>query len=258
MGRGSAPARSDRRPFREVEVIDDAAESSTVLWRTNAPLRVRGRRPASSGACYLVVGEGDALYRGSRLGPLFTLERVLCPRAREREFPEHWLAVAGDVLADSLRRLPGHVPAHSVQFPQAPEAAATLAAGAATLFPPGELSRPAGAVGELVFPLAQEFRLQVEQRADDSVWLCLRRGASEVPVVEWRAGPRTSLHLVRPDGGGEGRPRYFLRGIDLTREVAELMALPRTQLTEHHARGVLRALGMRGGQSQPVTVSRRQ
>lgn len=248
--------RSAGRPFREVEVID--AEQSLVLWRGEQALRQPGRSPAPSGVCFLVVGQGDVLYRASRLGPLLTMERVLCPAVRRKKTPRHWLAVSGDVLAHSLRRLPDHVPPQSVQFPQAPQAAAALAQAADVLFPEGALPRPRGAVGELVFPLAGDFRLELEERPDESIWMCLRRGASDLPVVEWRAAPRTTLHLVRPQGGANGSPRYFLRGIDVTEVARELLPLPRTLETEGHARRVLKELGVRAPSVRPVPAAARR
>jgi hypothetical protein len=242
-------------PLREVDVIrGDAAVS---LWRGHLPLRQTTAPSPPSGTCYLALGRGDALYEGVALGPLIVLRRALCPQARQRESPASWLVVAGDVLGASLRLLPDHVPPQPVQFPQAPEAAANLAQGAPMLFPSGVIERPAGAIGALVFALAGDFRLMVEERRDGPIWLGLYRGDADVPVVEWCIEHRTTLHLVRPNGGLGGLPRYYLRGIDLSGQTRSLLPLPRTAFTIERARATLRALGARSPLVRAVPASTR-
>lgn len=232
-----------RTPFRQVEVI--TGSKSTILWQRHLPLRRAAVAPKPSGTCYLALGPGDVLYQGTTLGPLIVLERALCPVRRQGEYSRTRLIIAGDPLADSLRLLPNHIPPQSVELPEAPRTAAILAQFASTLFRRGRIERPAGALGALVFPLTGGYRLGVDELRGGPVWLSLYRGPSEVPVVEWRIDVRTTLHLVRPEGGRNGLPRYYLRGIDLTDATRDLLALPRSAQATARARDVLRSLGAR-------------
>jgi hypothetical protein len=230
-----------RRPLDTVEVVEDGW--STELWRRELAMRQRQRAPRPGGACYFAVGRGDVLYRGATLGAVVALQRALCPRDREADYPGHRAVLAGDVLIESLQRLPAAVPPLAVQFPQAPAAAANLASAAPELFPAGAVTRPPGAVGDLIFPLAGDFRLAVEERTGEQLWLALYRGTAAVPVVEWHSGARTVLHLLRPDGGENGGPRYFARGVDVTEEARALLDLPSGPEEQRLARAVLRSLG---------------
>jgi hypothetical protein len=78
------------------------------------------------------------------------------------------------------------------------------------------------------------------------VVLALARADATVPVVEWIVGARTTeLFLVRPNGGTGGGPRYFLRGLDLGRSLAELpFGAPAGEL-RRRALTALRRLGAR-------------
>jgi hypothetical protein len=72
--------------------------------------------------------------------------------------------------------------------------------------------------------LPQEWRLRFDLGAKDGLLtLGLGRADSTTPAVEWTITSfRTELHLVRPFGGENGGPRYFLRGIDLRDDLASL------------------------------------
>jgi len=230
-------------PFRQVEVINGAR--STILWRRNLPLRQRAAAPKPSGTCYLALGPGDVLYQGTAMGPLIVLQRAVCPNERARTHCRSRLVIAGDPLAESLRRLPRHIPPQSVELPHAPRVAAALAQLSSNLFPTGHVERPTGAVGALVFGLTGGYRLGIDERPGGPLWLGLYRGAADVPMVEWRVEGRTTLHFVRPEGGRNGLPRYYLRGIDLTDSTRELLPVARDELTRTRAREVLRSMGAR-------------
>jgi hypothetical protein len=174
---------------------------------------------------------------------VLVLERALCAAAERAEYPAQRAVVCADPLLDSLRALPGAVPPRRVQFPQAHEAAANLAELAPHLFPRGLQARPPGPSGAMIFALPCDFRLTVAAPAQGPARIGLTRGEVEVPVVEWLVGPRTTLQLVRPDGGRAGGPRYFLDGIDLTPQVRALLDVRTTPQGSERARGVLRALG---------------
>lgn len=235
-------APTGRGPLQRVEVVVAGAGARTIFKAGHRVHEASWRRQ-NGRTVLLVVGRGDVLYSASPLGPLVVLERVLCPRAKDREYPRRRLVVVGDVLRDSLERLPAHVPRRMIQMPQAREAALTLAALAPRLFAKGILPRPAGAVGALVFPLGGDFRLMVRDDPRGPVTLGLMRGSSDVPAVEWVVGARTTLHLVRPDGGRHGGPRYFLKGLDLEDLVRPLLPLRLAPRARRRARVVLRGLG---------------
>jgi hypothetical protein len=232
---------SPREPLRSVEVI---TEHGTVeLWRAQRRM-VRANsmsRPALE--AFLVLGEGDVLYRALPLGPLLVLERVLCPVVERGEYPAQRAIVCADPLAESLRALPEHVPAHRVQFPQAIEAAANLAELAPRLFPRGMRARPPGPSGAMVFGLPYDFRLTIAAPPQGPARIGLTRGDADVPIVEWLVGPRTTLQLVRPGGGIHGGARYFLDGLDLTAQARALLEVRTTAQGSDRARDVLRALG---------------
>lgn len=251
----AARSSGGRSAFRQVEVIEGS--KSMLLWRRDLQLRLPATPQRPNGTCYLALGRGEVLYEAAAIGPLIILHRALCPRREAGAFPSSWLAIAGDVLAASLRRLPDHIPPQSIEFPQAPRAAANLAQSAAALFPPGRLERPRGAVGALVFPLVSDFRLTVEEQRDGPIWVGLYRGGAEIPVVEWRVQHRTTLHLLRPEGGRNGLPRYYLRGIDLTDDTSPLVPVPTTALSWKRARTTLRVLGARSPAVHAVHASSR-
>ena len=74
-----------------------------------------------------------------------------------------------------------------------------------------------------------------------------RRGesASEVPAVEWTVGACTELRFVRPDGGANGGPRWFLGGIPV--ETRGLVSGVISQRARDRARSLLAELGVRRG-----------
>jgi hypothetical protein len=230
-------------PFREVCVVD--GEHGTAIWQEAFAVRYPVRAPRPTGDCFFVLGAGDVLYRGTVLGPLLGLERVLCPARKSTAAPAAFIAVVGDVLTASLERLPARMPAVSIEFPEAPQVAANLAQGAPLLFPAGRLARPAGVAGELVFPLAHGFRLVVEERPGADLWLCLCGAGTDIPVVEWEIGARTTMHLVRPDGGASGGPRWFLRGIDVTDATRAAPPLPNALPAAAQMKRIVRSLGAR-------------
>lgn len=217
------PDGGGRRPLRRVTL--QAEGRRHTFWPAHQTLVVdaaHARTWASQASGYLVLGDGRAFYRAVPWGPLLGLRSVLRPGGDER-FPASRVVVAGDALAASLRRLPAHVPPQPVQFPQAPEAACRLAELAGTLFA-GEVERPAHARGPLVLALPQEWRLSFDRGVlPGTLTLGLGRAGGDVPAVEWTISrTRTELHLVRPFDGHNGGPRYFLRGIDLSADLAAL------------------------------------
>lgn len=218
------PSNDPRLPIRRATLVTD--QQRTVFWPPAQGVVIdaghrRGARVLDDPL--LVLGDGRAVYQPVPLGPILGLRAVLRPRDDERFAAERFV-IAGDLLASSLQRLPGHVPPTPVQFPQAPQAAQRLAEMSAALFAPGDIERAARTRGPLVLSLAQEWRLQVEiGAATGLLTLGLYRADASVPAVEWTVTPtRTELHLVRPSGGENGGPRYFLRGIDLNDEVRAL------------------------------------
>lgn len=231
------PGSGQGSPPRGVQVVagDDAIE----LWRGTLPMQRRCRPGSNAVLRLLALGSGDVWYRADVLGPLIALERVLA-QGDAGGLPERRVVISGDVLAASLRMLPAHVPTTAVQQPHAPKVAAALAIAASDLFAPGSIERPPGAVGALVFELPGGMRLAVVDHGENDLRLALHAG-SDVPVVEWLIGFRTSLHLLRPNGGKGGGPRYFLSGIDLTDAARAL--LPGAGADPAHARAVVRALG---------------
>lgn len=212
------------RPLRRATLVTDGLRR--VFWPPQQAIVIEAglrRQPDAPTNAYLVLGDGRCVYRAVPLGPLLGLRAVLRPREDDR-YPEARIVLAGDVLAASLRQLPQRVPPHPVQFPQAPEAAQRLAELAGVLFAPGITERSARAQGPLVLALPHEWRLRVEVGAGDGLLsLGLYRADSAVPAVEWTVNRvRTELHLVRPLGGQDGGPRYFLRGFDLGDDIRAL------------------------------------
>jgi hypothetical protein len=238
---GARRAPSGRHaPFDRVEVVERGV--ATVLWRGKSAVHERAHASPPVSDPYLVLGDGDVVYRAAALGPLLTLERVLAPAASAARHPPRWVGIAGDVLADSLQRLALQVPRHALEFPRAGDVADDLAAATPLLFPRGRVTRPSGAIGQLVFALAFDCRLLVEQRHGDRAWLALHQRGSAAPVVEWQTEPHTALQLLR-EGGGEPRgPRYFTRGVDVTAAAHAAWPLPRNARGTHQARRVLRLL----------------
>ena len=128
---------------------------------------------------------------GCAARPILALDRALCPRRDTADWPERRVVIAGDILAESLRRLTEHVPPHVVQFPQAPEAAAALnqqRSGLVCCSRPGALRASAPARSAmLVFPLAgRHFVWPSKQRESNGRcgWRCTV-APPLVPVVEW-------------------------------------------------------------------------
>ncbi|MEM7199553.1 MAG: hypothetical protein AAF628_04765 [Planctomycetota bacterium] len=247
------------RPLQTVE-LQVEERFGVRLWDRTRSVHTRARMAPRRAELLVALGRGDVLYGFACAGPMVALERELCPVARVADLPPRRLVVLGDLLVESLQRLPGHVPPASVQMPQAPEAAQTLAALATRLFPAGRVvERPAGAVGDLVVPLIAGFRLQVEERVGGVFWLGLHRGDSGLPAVEWRAGPSPTLHLVRPFGGRQGVPRHFLRGLRLVADAATLLGAPRSATVGPRLTRVLRGLGAAPPSRQvPVNATTRR
>ncbi|MEZ5964131.1 MAG: hypothetical protein R3F56_09825 [Planctomycetota bacterium] len=223
------PDGGGRRPLRRATLVHGNVRQ--VFWPPQQAVLVEAgmrrdgdaRTTAARTDAYLVLGDGRCVYRAVAFGPLLGLRAVLLPRDEQR-LPPARIVVAGDVLAASLQRLPAHVPPHPVQFPQAPEAAQRLATLANVLFAPGMVERSARARGPLVLALPREWRLRCDLGQDPGfATLGLYRADATVPAVEWTINrARTELRLVRPFGGENGSPRYFLRGLDLTDEVRAL------------------------------------
>lgn len=234
-----------------LQVLVEDERGQRLLWRDGMALDLPVQEPRRARQTLIALGDGTTLYDATLFGPVVVLRAVLFPKAAEGRLPRERVVVLGDILARSLQRLPEHAPPRSVQFPQAAEAAQNLARIAPRLFAAGVIPRPRGARGSLVFPLVDEFQLVVATTEAGPVTVGLHRGTSTVPIVEWLAARRTTLHFVRPDGGANG-PRYFLAGLD----VQDLCtpALPAsTRRDDLLARRTIRRLG---GVPLPVAVGR--
>ena len=250
------PSSDGRSPIRRATLVH--GRMRTVFWPpaqgtvTEAGYRAQPRITADP---LLVLGDGRAVYRAVPFGPILGLRAVLRPRDDVR-FPAARFVLAGDVLAESLRRLPAHVPRKPVQFPQAPEAAQNLADLAAVLFAPATIERNARTRGPLVLALPQEWRLHVELGAATGLLtLGLYRADTAVPAVEWTVNPvRTELHLVRPFGGENGSPRYFLRGLDISDDVRALWPFGSLAEDKRWAEQELLRLGARSLRDRKVVA----
>lgn len=214
-----------KRPLRAVRLVHGSTRA-TIWPPSRTAVDANYQRSAGAASDLLVLGDGRAIYRPVPLGPILVLRAVLRPRDDER-WPAARVVVFGDPLAASLQRLPGHLPPQPVQFPQAPEAARRLSALAPSLFA-GRVERKASAVGPLVLPLVEGWHLGIDLAAgSDRLTLGLLRADATVPAVEWVVGDAgTELYLVRPDGGGENGPRYFMKGLPLPELGAMLPWIP--------------------------------
>src|SRR5690606_11002116 len=156
------PHSDPQRPLRRATFV--SGDLRALLWPSGpgAAIEASYRRARAPADPLLVLGDGRAVYRAVPIGPLLALRAVLRPRDDAR-FPATRFVLAADVIAESLRRPPSHVPPHPVQFPQAPEAARRLAELAGVLFTPGRIERTARAKGPLVLALPDEWRLDVAE-----------------------------------------------------------------------------------------------
>jgi hypothetical protein len=243
-----------RQPLSSVEVEVDGR--SHRIWNTRARAWNASHVGAFPGPALLALGDGRVLYRAIPVGPMVVLERILCPRPQRSCYAKVRLAIVGDVLAASLRRLPQHAPRRSVQFPQARTAADKLAALSNKIFPARMVPRPAGAVGELWFELPADFRLKVAAE-DHRVVLGLYRGSTATPAVEWLVRGRTELCFVRPFASAPGYrgPRYFMKGLDLRDLVQPLLPIQVGPRDVAHARKLIQGIG--GKQPKLLRVRRR-
>ncbi|MDP6930884.1 MAG: hypothetical protein QF412_14390 [Planctomycetota bacterium] len=231
-------------PLSRVEADDHS--NAQLIWSGQKRSFSVARSQQTTGESYLALGDGSALYRALPLGPLVMLERVLCSHDSQADYPEYRMVVCGDILADSLMKLERLVPRRMVQFPQAREIAMEMGRLAPILFRRGAILRPPGSVGELAFPLTDDFHLLVSELPEKGpLTIGLFRRNARAPLVEWIVGPPTRLHLVRPDGGEDGGPRYFLRGIDLAKQVEGMMSKRPTAHELQRARKILRSLNGR-------------
>ena len=239
---------SSRRPLMSVEVED--AGKVRRIWAGSRRVIHASYSKAFAGSTLFALGDGGSLYRIDRAGPVLALSRVLCPKNQTHLTPPHRIVVLGDVLARSLKLLPQHAPRKSVQFPQVEEAARRFAE-LSYLFSE-DVARLPGAVGELWFPLAEQYRLKVSTSERAVISIGLYRGASDIPGVEWLVTSRSTIHFVRPDGGARGGPRYFMRGIDIRHLIDEAVSVPDSPGSRRGVAGVMRALG--GQQPKKIQV----
>ncbi len=228
-----------RRPLAKVECI--AGSRSLVLFRGRRPQLQWVAAPPPAPITVAVLGRGDVLYRAAATGPILTLERLVCPPAARRVYPEHRVVLAGAPLAASLVALPARVPPKPLEFPAAPAIAAEVARAAGVLFPTGFRERPPRAVGEVLFELSGGLRLWIDEEPEHGLALALGPPAGEA-VVEWRCGSRTTLQLMRPPAEDDGGPRYFGRAVDLTDWVRPLWPLRPSAAGDAQVRAVLAAL----------------
>jgi hypothetical protein len=213
------PESGRRDSLRRVEV--ELAGGTSVLWRGDREVVEAALADSFHGLTLCALGDGCVLYEPTPLGPLVLFERILCPAGARDAWPATRLIVAGDALRDSLVRLPLHAPRRAGDQPDFEALAQQLAALAPELFAAGTRERPPGALGQLLVPLAQDWRLAIEVHP---AWIALGLtfAGHSVPVVEWTVGTRTEVHFVRPDGGSDGGPRWYLSGIEL-RDAAGLL-----------------------------------
>ena len=241
------------RPLRFVHVREGRRQ--TFLW-------LRDRRAAEAsyrrfrGSVWFVLGDGRVLYRAAQLGPIVALERVLCPRERAGDYPERQVVVAGDILAASLRHLPKLVPHRTADFPEAQQICRTLASISGRVFARGVSRRTSAAIGPVLVPLADGFSLSLEVRGTGPVVIGLKHGSEPVPLVEWTVTQTTRLHLVQPGAGRHGRPRYYMKGIDLRDMVDGLLPIPRSNEATGRARTLIARIGAGQPGSRKLRVSR--
>lgn len=240
-----------RQPLSSVEV--EVGNRTRRIWNQRTRTVNASHVGAFPGPALVAVGDGRVLYSAIPLGPMVVLERVLCPRSLQPSYARVRLVIVADVLAASLQRLPRRAPRKSVQFPQASEAAETLAFLSDRIFPKRTIPRPVTAIGELWFELSGGFRLNVVAN-DDIVVIGLYGETSETPAVEWTVGGRTELRFVRPFASREGYrgPRYFLRGLDLQDLVKPLLPIQVGGRDVLRARKVIQAIGGRKRRLLPV------
>ena len=239
-----------RRPLAAVEV--ESGGRTILIWMGNRSAGHATRAVPFTGSSLLVLGDGGTLYRASAAGPVVALERVLCEKRLQRRFPRRRLVILGHILAESMKLLPGHAPKRSVQFPQVAEAAERFAALGPVLFR-RTVPRPPGAVGELWFELANQYRVKVESNDKGILTIGLFREGSTIPGVEWIVAGRTTIHFVRPTGGTRGGPRYFLHGLDLRRLVTGLLPIPSNARQRQDVAKTIAALGGRTAKKLEVT-----
>ena len=193
-----APSAGRDSPLEHVAMGDD--QRSLELWRSQSRVADAAFFAKPRGLVLYCLGDGTELWQPTLRGPVLVLDRILVATDRAALLPKRKVVVLGDVLRDSLQLLPAHVPRKHLDFPEAFTMVRELDKGRAVLFPRGEIPRPEGSVGELSFPLAVEFRLDVGKLDAKPLLLKLVRGRSEVPYLEWSIGPRTLLHITKPDG----------------------------------------------------------
>jgi hypothetical protein len=245
MVRGAAA----RQPLAAVDVVIDGRNRR--IWTGTRRVVNASHTAPFRGTTLLALGDGGVLYTASGAGPVFALTRVLCPQQQVDRFPPRRVVVVGDVLAASMQLLPAHAPRRSVQFPQVEEAAQRFAALGASLFQHDSM-RPPGAVGELWLPLTETYRLKIATNSGGVILLGLYGAGSAVPGVEWTVTSRTEIHFVRPTGGLEGGPRYFMRGIDLREQVKGLLPIPDHPARRLEVSQVIEGLGGRVPKSLEV------
>jgi hypothetical protein len=214
-------------------------ERSYALWDRRQPVVDAGHRRSFKGQTLLVLGDGRSLYKPVWIGPILVLERVLCPVTDESETPARTAVIIGEALASTLHALRRSIPRKTVEFPQAPEAVETLAKLAPKLFPVGVTQESVATSGMMQIPLFADFRMRVTVADSKTVFIGLFRRSSMVPVVEWSIAGRTRLQLVRPGGGKERGPRYYLRGVELEKPMTEFLETNQNFRDLNRARSIL-------------------
>lgn len=244
---------NSRRPLASV-VVEHLGKVRRI-WAGSRRVVHTSYSRAFRGSTLLVLGDGGSLYRASVAGPVMALSRVLCPADQVHCLPARRLVIVGGVLAGSLGLLPGHAPRKSVQFPQVAEAARRFAA-LEPLFT-RHVARLPGAVGQLWFSLADQYRLKLSSSDSGVMTIGLYRGASGIPGVEWIVASRTTIHFVRPDGGERGGPRYFMRGLDLHDLVDGLLPIPNSAAQRSQVVRVMKAMGGQESKKLKIRVAGR-
>jgi hypothetical protein len=231
--------RSGSRRNELQEVVVSAGGAQWRIWLRNHPVLEEARDSFWGGARLLCCGDGDAVYRAVGLGPLTTLERVLCPRTAERDLPEQRLLLVVEPVLQSLQALPGRVGKVDPTVAAAVDAVVDLNRNASAVFavtgtPPRRVEHK-----EVRYAIGAGYELGFSTKGS-GLRMDLRHGEDE-PVVEWSLGYISELHLLHPEHLGGKTSRYWGRAIPMPQADPSLRA--RQQLYElSSAENVLKAL----------------
>lgn len=228
-----------RRPVQRVEVRQ--GDRTVLLWDRDAPRRELVRPRPSSNPQLLVLGEGNLFYRAVAWGPIIVMERILCPEVQASSLPERYLVVVADALIQSLRQLPRKFSRKALEFPEATGISQSLGRQALEIF--GRETSPLRRVETELLRLGMDSGFELSLHVSDvgPVLLSLHSGEDARTLVEWTIGNSTELHMVRPDGGTAGEPRYFRSGLPVPE--ARALSLRSGYAEQEEGRRMLRDMG---------------